>query len=225
MLIEVTGVFTNNKGAELMLAAVQEHFAQLGPRVQLAVAPQFGSFDERAKYGLRTKLPVGRVGRSLLAAWLMPASFRSSYGLASERDIDMVLDASGFAFGDQLGPERTERFAVDVARWKRRGKRIVLLPQALGPFTAQRLRSAFVEIMRSVDLVFARDISSLANVEELGVAREKLKLAPDFTNLVQGRTPERPATTGPLALIVPNHRMIEKAAPELGTAYVPTLAE
>lgn len=224
MLIEIAGVSTSNKGAELMLVAIQEHFAAVGPDIQFAVDPQFGVYEERAGYRLRTMLPRAKIGRSRLASWLMPASFRRVFGLVAERDVDAVLDASGFAFGDQLGPDRTERFAEDVERWKESGKRVVLLPQALGPFQTPRVRQAFVRVLRAADLVVARDRVSFQHIADIGVSMQRVRLAPDITTVLPGLRDPGLVKRDDLALIVPNHRMIEKTSEADQAAYLPTLA-
>ena len=54
MVIEVTGVNTWNKGAELMLVAVKERYEKHHPGVSLAVDQWFGTYGERAKYGAVT---------------------------------------------------------------------------------------------------------------------------------------------------------------------------
>lgn len=229
MMIEVTGVSTRNKGAELMLIAIQQHYAAapfgtLKARPTLVVDRWFGSYEERAQYGLSTKLGSFKAGRSALAAKLMPASFRRAHGLVNEADVDAVLDASGFAFGDQHPPERTEEFAACVRKWKGAGKRVVLLPQALGPFENPRIANAFAEVCRLADLVYARDATSLAHVERIAPADANVKLSPDFTNLVCGPKPADLDLPESLGLIVPNHRMIEKTSGAERDAYLPFLA-
>jgi colanic acid/amylovoran biosynthesis protein len=224
MIIELTGASTRNKGAELMALAVRGHLAEADPAIQLAVDPWFGPYPDRARYGLLTKLCPTRVGRSSLAVWLMPRSFRASYGLVAESDIDTVLDAAGFAFSDQFGPGRVEGFAADVIRWKRQGKKVVMLPQALGPFKDARVRAAFRSILEQVDLVFARDSQSMEYAADVGGAADRLALAPDFTNLVQAVCPGDFEPSDKQVCLVPNDRMIEKGGPASG-AYLPFMAE
>lgn len=227
MLIEVVGVSTENKGAELMLIAIAQHLRGVKPNIELAVSQNFGRYEDRAKYQLRTKLPQSKkakIGRSWLSSKLMPESFRRAYGLVDDSDVTAVIDASGFAFGDQHPAQRTIEFANNVKKWKQAGKPVVMLPQALGPFKTRQIRDAFREIVQNVDLVYARDEVSFAYTSELGYTNN-LRKAPDFTNLVKG------ATTAPCdkdgkrkALIVPNHRMIEKTAASERDQYLPFIA-
>ena len=52
MLIEITGTSVRNKGAELMFIAILEHFQSLGAVIDIAVDFSFGSYLDRAKYGI-----------------------------------------------------------------------------------------------------------------------------------------------------------------------------
>lgn len=222
MIVEVTGTNTQNKGAELMLGAIREHFSDRS-NVQLAVNQFFGSYRERAKYGLYQKVDVDGWGRSRMAVALMPREFRRSFGLVRDDDVDVLLDASGFAFGDQHPPDRTIRFAERVETAKQEGKTVVLLPQALGPFETPSIRNAFARVVDAADLVFARDDVSMKHSQEAAGNPSHLRQSPDFTNLV---TPNCTvdSDTSSRATIVPNQRMVEKAeTQEKAEAYVPLM--
>lgn len=223
MIIEVTGTFTRNKGAELMLVAIREHFAGRSS-IRLAVNQFFGTYAERAKYGLLQKMDLDGWGRSRAAIALMPDEFRRSFGLVREDDVDVVLDASGFAFGDQHPPERTIQFAERVEAAKRAGKNVILLPQALGPFKKSATRDAFARIVDAADLVFARDDCSMEYAKNASGNPDHLRSAPDFTNLVKPDL-TTDSDTSDRATIVPNQRMIDKAeTKEDAAAYVPFIA-
>jgi len=223
MIIEVAGTSTRNKGAELMLVAIREHFKNW-PNVHLAVDQFFGAYPERAQYGLLQKVALNGWGRSRLAVEIMPDAFKQAFGLVEDKDVDVLLDASGFAFGDQHPPERTIRFAERVDAAKQAGKTVILLPQALGPFEQPAIRDAFARIVDKADLVFARDDISMQHAQSAADTLEHLQQAPDFTNLVQ---PARPGMSEALdrVCIVPNQRMVEKAeTAEEAEAYVPLMA-
>jgi colanic acid/amylovoran biosynthesis protein len=220
MLIEVTGVNTWNKGAELMLVAIRERL-QHRTGVRLVVDPWFGSYEERARHGLWLRPEMRKVGRSRAALGLMPPSFRQQVGVVLQDELDAVLDASGFAFGDQHPPRRAEAFADRVEQERAAGRPVVLLPQALGPFETPRAAEAFRRIATAATLTFARDEASLAYARAAAPGA-RIEMAPDFTNLVK---PERTSAAPHLAWIVPNHRMIEKAQTKAeAEAYLPLLA-
>lgn len=223
MVIEVTGVNTWNKGAELMLVAIEERFRQYHPEVQLAVEPWFGSYAERARYRLLLQSEP-RFSRAGLALWLMPPSFRRSLGVVRPSEVDAILDASGFAFGDQHPVQRAASFAQQLTAARSQGKKIILLPQALGPFENPDARHAFQKMVAAADFVFARDPISLAHAKGAAGQTEKIRMAPDFTNLVKPVL-RRESKASDVVTIVPNQRMVEKAPTRAeANAYVPFLA-
>lgn len=222
MIIEVTGVSTRNKGAELLLVAIREHFLKTNPSVQLAVTPAFGSYDERVQYGLRHVVRIEKLGRARLGTALLPGMFTRQLGMVREGDIDAVLDASGFAFSDQLPLKRTLEFARDVERWKKQGKKIVMLPQALGPFEAPAMKDGFKRIVDAVDLIYARESESYNHAIRTAGSSEKIRLAPDITVQVEGeKSPTESVNSKKPVLIVPNFRMLDKVSPDQAQAYIP----
>ncbi len=224
MIVEIRGVGFRNKGAELMLHAVAEQAARW-PGVALAVNPSAGSYRERAAVGLLQKLAPGRLGPLAGAAGrVLPRAVRAAYGIVAEGEIGAVLDASGFAYSDQWGPAASERLASQARRWRRQGKRTVLLPQAFGPFRDPRTRDAFRRALDEVDLVFARDDSSAAHLAELGAGRARVAQSPDFTVAVKGRIPEGFDPAPGRVAIIPNYRMIDKGRAGSGPAYRALLA-
>jgi colanic acid/amylovoran biosynthesis protein len=225
MIIEVTGTNTWNKGAELMLIAVQQHFRNQHPAVALAVDQFFGAYQERAQYGLLQKVTLDGWGRSKLAMHLLPGEFRRSFGLVREDDVNVILDAAGFAFGDQHPPSRAIQFAERVEAAKKAGKKVVLLPQALGPFRRTAVRDAFRRIVGAADLVFARDETSKQHaVDAVGMVSH-LHKAPDFTNQVKPKR-SMESNASDRVCIVPNQRMIEKAEDRTqAERYVPFMAQ
>jgi len=224
MILEIRGTSVRNKGAELMLRAIIDHYGGMNGNVQFVVDPWFGPFADRARYGLRSKLRSSGLGRTRLAVELMSDGFRHNYGLVLDREIDAVLDASGFAFGDQCGLSPTQDLADAARRWHDSGKKVVMLPQALGPFSTPELKSAFAQVIENVDRVYARDPQSFTHTQSVSDPGGKLRLAPDFTNLVSGVAPAEFAASTARACIVPNYRMVDKTSPDESKKYVPFLA-
>lgn len=197
------------------MMAILQHFQERHPQVRLAADLSFGSWQERAAYGLATKLKIGRWGRSRIALHLMPASFRQALGVVREAEVDAVLDAAGFAFGDQHPLERILRFAKQAERWTVLGKPVILLPQALGPFEKPGYAAAFGQLAAAATLVFARDAASLQHARQACGEQSKLRLAPDFTNLLKPGLTALSAESCRVC-VVPNQRMLEQAANEAG---------
>ena len=117
---------------------------------------------------------------------LIPTSLREAYGLVLDSELDVVLDASGFGYSDQWGKGSTIALSKATRRWKRRGTKVILLPQAFGPFTSAAIKSAINDAVDHIDLIYARDPVSYHTLFEAVGERPNIKIAPDFTNLVEG---------------------------------------
>lgn len=222
MIIKLRGGGIDNKGAELMTAAVVAHYASR-PEVRLAVNGSFGPYAARGRYGLALVAPIRRLGRSKIGYWLLPPRFRELAGLVHESQVKALLDISGFSLGDQRGVAIARAMAEDVREARRCGKRVVLLPQALGPFENPVIRGYVQEIVRCSDRVYARDAVSLAHVKAAAGDQPAIRLAPDFTALL------KPASVAPqadLVYLVPNVRMQSAAvSSSQSDGYLPFLAE
>jgi colanic acid/amylovoran biosynthesis protein len=226
MNIEVRGVNFVNKGAELMLHAVIEELSRSCPHALVAMDLKAGSYRNRARLGLYQKpMRSEWMFGSGIIKFFSRKKTRERYGVLLASQIDAVLDASGFAYSDQFGTVQAEKLARKVKKWKRSGKKIVLLPQAFGPFETQPIRKAFQTIVDNVDLLFPRDHDSYDHVVGLVGERDYIRLRPDFTNLVKGKVPEYFEVGRQRACLIPNSKMIEKTSEVVRDAYIPFLAE
>ncbi|MDJ0696977.1 polysaccharide pyruvyl transferase family protein [Mastigocoleus sp. MO_188.B34] len=231
MKFSIYGVNFQNKGAELMLHAVNQQISQWDRDYILAAHSKIGSFQQRRELGINhlSYRPSNKVPFTTdlisAAANMIPKPVRQHYKITLESEVDIVLDASGFAFSDQWGPEDTERMANLCLKWKKQSKKIILLPQAFGPFTSERIKQAFLTILNNVDLIFARDPVSYDLISELSSSMNNVKIAPDFTNLVKGLEPKYIQDLIGRPCIIPNYRMIDKTSSKASTVYVQFLAE
>jgi len=225
MIIEIRGTGTHNKGAELMFRSVQSYFQQHAPEVQLAVHPHFGTFTDRARYGALSLVTPKGFRRSNLSIRLMSPAFRRTYGLVTESEIDAVLDASGFAFGDQWGPHPAEGVARKAKRFARSGRPYILLPQAFGPFRDPRVAEGTKRLVTAATLTYARDQESHDHLTKLVGLSDRIRLAPDFTCLVPGELPQGLSLPERFACLVPNIRMLDKTEPDESRAYTKFLVD
>ena len=227
MTIEIRGTDFVNKGAHLMLLAALEQIRRRQPQARVAMqAFTSGSpYEHRAEHGIYQLVSVGRLPKpSNVLSKMIPDFVRCRLGVVLEREIGVVLDAGGFAYSDQRGPIPTRRAAKAVVRWKQNATRVVLLPQALGPFEDRRIRHDFRVIAKNADLIYARDDKSHKYLTELVGVRDNVRRAPDFTNLLAGvASTQSEEHTGKFC-IVPNQRMIDKTPPGVGLAYVRAMA-
>lgn len=220
MLIEIRGTGTHNKGAELMLQTILQQVQPSGVCPKFVVERWFGSWEDRARYGLRTLLPEKGFGRAALVSRLMSSSFRLHYGVVLRKDLHAVLDASGFSYGDQWGLSPLAEAAAFAEELQRRGRPYILMPQAFGPFSTPRMQETARRLIDASTLVFAREQTSLSHLRALGVESSKLLKAHDFTILCKPELPSELNLPEKFGCIVPNVRMLDKASAEESTGYV-----
>ncbi len=223
--IEIRKAGFVNKGAELMLYAAMEQVAAHYERVDFVMEPRknMAPYIQRARAGLYQKLK--RESRRSLPGELalkISKRLRQSYGIVLDNELDAVLDVAGFAYGDQFGPGRTVELAKDSLRWKRQGTKLILLPQAFGPFTSKEIRAAIRTVVENTELIFARDEVSYKYLTDAAGEHKHIKVAPDFTNLVHGTVHEQLNMTGRVG-IIPNGKMLSKTTNEISAEYVPFL--
>lgn len=222
----IMGASLSNKGSELMLRALVEQMRVRFPSVDLGLSTAIPSYQRASDLQLsRLAVPLPNVGfgARFYPPWWTRNLFPNRSGAWSWRSVELVLDISGFAYSDQWrtsGARNLKRVGEDV---KKRGGRIVLLPQAFGPFDARGHADAMRDALSFVDLAFARDSVSLGHLTALG-AECDVRLAPDITlsfgAVVRGQGPE----SGWVA-IVPNTRMLDQGARVWGENYINLLRQ
>lgn len=184
LIIEVRGIGFPNKGAELMLVALITKLKDRYVNMKFTIAPS-ASYEQRSSHGLLQLARVIKYGFDFgILFRFLPRNFRRIFGIVLPSEVDVIIDASGFAYGDQWGVKKaSERLASNIAGFKskRNDRRVIMLPQAFGPFEDPDLQIAMKIITQSADLVFAREARSfqfLTNINELPTIQQ----APDFTN-------------------------------------------
>lgn len=212
LTIEIHGTGTHNRGAELMAIAIAERMRATFPGVRLVVPPGFGDFAARSRHSFWTTCEFsGRFRAKVVstAIRLGSSGVRSSLGVIDPAEIDIVLDASGFAFSDQWGPGSAKNLLSKMDSRPRRDTPLVLLPQALGPFKNPDVASISRQLFARASSVYARDDQSHAAAKPL-VDPSKLRQSPDFTLNVSPEMPPDLNTPESFIAIVPNFRMLDK---------------
>jgi len=222
MNILLTGVGSSNKGAELMLCAMVEHIRSRFPQAKL-VCGFDGKYEDRVGRGLY-QLERNNQKLTKLIDWLRPGKL-NQWGLVLPQNIDVVLDGSGFCFGDAWPDKHVIHHVAHRIQFCPHGAKLILLPQAFGPFQRESIRKTCKELFDKAALIFPRDQESFDHVHELIGSTEKLHLAPDFTNILQGFVPQSfDAKYRGAVGILPNEKMIAKKEKPLQEAYVTFLA-
>lgn len=228
MIIEIRKAGFVNKGAELMLHATLIYLRQRYPDAVFVMAPGYAgnnkpyyNYFNRTKIGLLQKiwLPVCGIQWGELLN-IFPRKLLEMYGVILDKDIDIVIDIAGFAYGDQWGYGQTKELAQSCKRWKKRGTKIILLPQALGPFSSKKIKKLIKVVVDNADLVFSRDHMSFSYLLETVGERRYLDIAPDFTNLLDGVVPNYFTVKPNQYCIIPNCRMLDMTTCDTSSSYL-----
>jgi colanic acid/amylovoran biosynthesis protein len=225
MNIEIIGTGFQNKGAHLMLIAIVQELSRWNIDAHLAIRSKPEINWDGKGLGLYQKLEDSE---SCLGNMVSGIRFRKEarerHQMILDREIDIVLDASGFKYSDLFGHRSILDRAKKIANWKRSGKRIVLLPQAFGPLEAQRVRKAAHILAEHADLIYARDQDSFDHLNRLVGPRDSIRMSPDFTNLVAGHRPDHFKDMNKRACLIPNAQMVVRTSDAIGRSYVPFIA-
>ena len=122
--------------------------------------------------------------------------------------------------GERAGVGPSLELARAMKRWRRRGTKVILMPQAFGPFENREIRKAIRSAVENADLVMPRDATSYRNLTEVTGEREYIRQYPDFTNLLEGVVPDDFDSSTYGVALVPNYRMIDKTSDISGNSYV-----
>lgn len=206
IVIEIRGIGFPNKGAELMLLAILEHFKDVD--LFWCMAPK-NDYIHRSVYPLWQKTEIDYKGFNVASPLsLLPWKFRRFFGLISESEVDYIFDASGFAYGDQWGLLNSQKLAAKIIKWKSQGKKTILFPQAFGPFTDDKHRLLIKNICENADLIFARDVDSLNTLKSISNT-DNISLSPDFTPSISVSTSNVNILNDHICFI-PNTKMLVK---------------
>jgi colanic acid/amylovoran biosynthesis protein len=220
-VVLLEGGVHRNKGDELMLLAARARAHELFPEMCVG-RPVLGSTSsDRVRLqavlwprDLRTL--AGSLGEAVIGR------YAAALELRRDTEVGVVLDVSGWTYGDRWGPAAIERAATRAERRRRHGCRTVLLPQSLGTFESDASRAALKRLVEAATLVCARDRWSHEQVTSVVGDRENVLVAPDYSIDVPP-APTAPRPLGPYLCIVPNHRVVREL-PESRATYVPLLA-
>jgi len=226
MIIEIRMAGFVNKGAELMLLAVIQKVRERYPTAKITMAPVYGAADDTFERMQRLKLypRIWFVRKGIdfgFLSSLIPDQLLKMYGLIKASEVDVVLDAAGFAYTDQWGNKLSQELSSSSVKWKKNKTKLIMLPQALGPYSGGEARKFVKSWASNADLIFPREPDSYKYLTDIVGEHEKIRCFPDFTNLVEGTLPEGYDFSNKRIALVPNFRMIDKTSKEESSAYLP----
>lgn len=217
MKIVLTGVETNNKGAELMLYAILQEVERRHPNAEVYIEPEMnrqGLDYVHTKVKLRYWPFENFVNKTHLNGifWRLHLPLK---WLKDTRAVkaNYLLDGSGFCFSDQCGMwgRKADWWEAVLKRQYDNGAKIVFLPQAFGPLEEKGTKEAISILNKYSALIMPREKVSYDYLERSGlVDMQKVKTFTDFTSLVDGVFPKQYERLKGGICIIPNMKMIEQ---------------
>ncbi|MFD0794951.1 polysaccharide pyruvyl transferase family protein [Mucilaginibacter litoreus] len=215
MIVELRGVEFHNKGAELMLFAILEQVKKRFPdTIFVMEKTKNAPIHKQREVGIYTKFEIEKIRNRGIAIGklmgLVPKAIRRNKGYILESEIDVVLDGSGFAYGDYWGYKNAKyRLSSKIVKWRKEGKKVIVLPQAFGKFEDKNIQREMKIIIENANLIFARDEYSLKYLRGVKVNDANTFLKPDFTNLITGVVPATFDADTMEVAIIPNNKVVE----------------
>ncbi len=238
MTILITGGNFYNKGAELMLVTLVSTLREYSPEATLCVSPFLGNPTKLKDMNVKVlSYPLYHYGDKSLfeKALKFPFVFKSLLllkgkkikGDISFKEVNIVMDISGFAFGEKWGTKPLHNLKIFSAKMKRHGIKFFLMPQAFGPFTKGNMKGDINAVVQNCNLVITRDEQSFefVNAEVKAESnKKKVLLFPDITlTFKKPVSIEDAIFKNPFCAIVPNERMLDKASARWQSEYFEVL--
>lgn len=219
MKIVLSGVETNNKGAELMLYAILQEIERNFPKAKVYIPPI--SVSQGLNY-VKTSLDFRYTSNPLLDKFIRKFRIKDIfckhhllqkffYRLDIVKGAEWFIDGSGFAFGDQweLTDEVINMWRGRLHPLKDNGCKVVFLPQALGPAERSGSKKSFAMLSEYASIIMPREQVSYNYVKDSGVVdMSKVRMFTDFTSLVEGSFPKGYEHLRNGICIIPNMKMI-----------------
>lgn len=220
MKIVLSGVETNNKGAELMLYAIVQEIERRFPKSEVYIPAWYvKQGKDYVKTSLRLNYNpysyyIGKYHlRGLFAKLHLNVSTLNR--LTVVKDADWFLDGSGFLFTDQykkLGGIFSY-WDVILKSYYKSNTKIVFLPQGFGPAEKPATRKMFGVLDKYATAIIPREKVSLEYICNSGIIdMSKVKMFTDFTSLVEGVFPNNYEHLKNGICVIPNMRMIDRGA-------------
>lgn len=218
MKIVLWGVETNNKGGELMLYAILQEIEKKFPDAKVYLP------YSRMRHGvgyIRTSLDFKPTPHSefvykkhlhgLFRILHLPVGVLNRTNIV--KDADWFIDGSGFAFSDQwnIKDKRVKMWQDMLPPLRKRGCKIVFLPQAFGPVEMPNTKKVLALLSEYADIIMPRERVSYEYLKKSGIVdMQKVRVFTDFTSLVEGQFPKEYEHLRNGICIIPNIRMIDK---------------
>lgn len=217
MRIVLTGIGSNNKGAELMLYAILQEIERKFPESDVYIEP--GAVLQGLDY-VHTNIRLHYWPLAGFVRFFRLNGILERLHLPLIKDMravraDYFFDGSGFCFSDQCGMwgRKADWWKTVLRRQNKYGAKIVFLPQAFGPLEKEDTKAAIRVLSNYSTFIIPREKVSFDYLKKSGIVdMKKVETYTDFTSLVEGVFPVKFEHLCNGICVIPNMKMVEKGA-------------
>ncbi len=216
----LSGVETNNKGAELMLYAILQELERVHPDSVVYIEKKM---IKQGRSYIKSPININIIPESRIANIcnkIKLTGVLNRIGILSKflnqscpvKDADYFIDGSGLIFSDKRisSPLTEKMWRLKLKAYRDMGAKIIFLPQGFGPFKKKCTFDTIKVLDEFSDLIFAREKVSYNYLLASVTHKEKVKLFPDFTSLVEGIVSPKYSYLKNKVCFIPNVQMINK---------------
>lgn len=219
-----------NRGDQLMIQAVLEQIRSRCLDAQILVRADV--FMQNPTYCMHNRLyplsyrPTNLLGNviknSNIYAKIVNFLLRDGW-VNRPQDVDVILDCRGYHLTDSW--IKDESYATNLSNYYslfcKKGRKMIMLPQAFGPFTNEASKRAMEVVFRQADIVYARERQSYDYLQDLFGESDKIDIVPDFTCLcADEKCPSIRLPKKEYVLIIPNARMVDYTDDNVSSSYI-----
>lgn len=224
MKVIVIGVNDINIGAQLMKTSIIEMLVKIGVKPRDIHVYNNNTIKHRNIEIKDVKEYYFPWFRNYLLSFVVrlkiPVIFFKSYLFHfNDTKADIILDASGFRYGDSW--KYSDQYLILLKLFfnecKKNNAKLVAMPQAFGPFQTNYGKKQ-LKILESFDVIFARDELSYKYLK----IKKNIKIYPDFTPLLKVK---KAVFNSSYCCIIPNSKMLKVFSIESYLDMLSTLIE
>ena len=182
----------DNRGDWLMFEAVYEQVLKRFPFAHVAVPER--AFVRNTDY-FRQKNVMRQIDKITLKHYfrLLLSALRhrdiSYLHFMTSCSVDLLLFTPGFRFSDQFNITDDNVIDKEISHFRsfsKKGRKVIFLPQAFGPFETQTERRHVTECCRLANHIYAREKTSYNHLMKVMGESDRVSIALDFTCLYHG---------------------------------------
>lgn len=214
-----------NRGDQLMIQSVMEQIRKYEPHAQILVRKHV--FEQNPTFCIQNRLyPLELkntgIRRSKLYAWIVNMLLRDEW-INTPRQVDLILNCRGYYIADKWIKDEYDVASIKsfYKQFNKKGRRLIMLPQAFGPFENEYSKKAINIIYEQADMIYAREQQSYEYLSKVCSNTVKIKVVPDFTCLCpEEQYPSIQLPKKEYVLLIPNARMVDKTSANVSNSYL-----